>query len=110
MFFIFKDRTTERLANMPLYEYKCTRCGHEFEALQRVKDKPLAMCPKCGGALRKLISPPAIQFKGRGWYITDYAKKSSSPSADKAEARAEPQPGAAREKKSPPKPEPSSAD
>ncbi|HVP90410.1 MAG TPA: FmdB family zinc ribbon protein [Terriglobales bacterium] len=66
---------------MPIHEYKCKRCGHRFEALQKAKDKPLEKCPKCGGPLRKLISSPAIQFKGSGWYITDYAKKSSPAAA-----------------------------
>ena len=72
---------------MPLYEYKCTKCGHEFEALQKAKDKPLEVCPECGGPLRKLISSPAIQFKGNGWYVTDYAKKSSTPAGRPAETK-----------------------
>jgi putative FmdB family regulatory protein len=60
---------------MPLYEYECTACGHRFEAIQKFADAPLETCPKCGGAVRKLQSAPAFQFKGTGWYITDYAKK-----------------------------------
>ena len=63
---------------MPLYEYECTACGHRFEAIQKFADAPLETCPKCGGALRKLQSAPAFQFKGSGWYITDYAKKDAS--------------------------------
>lgn len=62
---------------MPIYEYECRECGERTEVLQNAKDKPPACCPKCGGAVVKIISPPAIQFKGQGWYITDYAKKSS---------------------------------
>jgi putative FmdB family regulatory protein len=62
---------------MPLYEYHCDTCGHRFEAIQKFSDAPLDTCPKCGAALRKLQSAPAIQFKGAGWYITDYAKKES---------------------------------
>ncbi len=62
---------------MPLYEYQCDSCGHRFEAIQKFSDAPLDTCPKCGAALRKLQSAPAIQFKGAGWYITDYAKKDS---------------------------------
>jgi putative FmdB family regulatory protein len=62
---------------MPLYEYQCDTCGHRFEAIQKFSDAPLDTCPKCGAGVRKLQSAPAIQFKGAGWYITDYAKKDS---------------------------------
>jgi putative FmdB family regulatory protein len=62
---------------MPLYEYQCEACAHRFERIQKFSDPPIETCPTCGGAVRKLISSPAIQFKGSGWYITDYAKKSS---------------------------------
>jgi putative FmdB family regulatory protein len=62
---------------MPLYEYECTACGNRFEAIQKFSDPPLETCPKCGGAVRKMQSAPAFQFKGSGWYITDYAKKDS---------------------------------
>lgn len=60
---------------MPLYEFKCLRCGASFEVLQKVNDSPLKKCLKCGGNLEKVIYPPAIQFKGNGWYVTDYALK-----------------------------------
>lgn len=60
---------------MPLYEYQCDSCRHRFEAIQKFSDPPLSACPKCGAALRKLQSAPAFQFKGDGWYVTDYAKK-----------------------------------
>ena len=64
---------------MPLYEYECEACNHRFERIQKFSDPLVETCPKCGkGPVRKLISSPAIQFKGSGWYITDYAKKSSS--------------------------------
>ena len=65
---------------MPLYEYQCDSCQNRFEKIQKsYNDPPLETCPKCGkGPVRKLISSPAIQFKGTGWYITDYAKKSSA--------------------------------
>jgi putative FmdB family regulatory protein len=66
---------------MPLYEYECDNCGHRFEVIQKFSDDPLTACPKCEGAVRKLLSSPAIQFKGSGWYITDYAKKNSAGSA-----------------------------
>src|SRR5687768_4856935 len=67
---------------MPLYEYQCDACSNRFERIQRFSDPPVDVCPACGGAVRKLLSSPAIQFKGSGWYITDYAKKSSSKSDD----------------------------
>jgi putative FmdB family regulatory protein len=63
---------------MPLYEYECESCHHRFEKIQKFSDPPEEVCPKCGGRVRKLLSSPAIQFKGSGWYITDYARKSSS--------------------------------
>jgi len=69
---------------MPLYEYECTKCGCRTEARQKVGDPLLTKCKKCGGSLRKLISSSAIQFKGSGWYITDYAKKSSPHEEPKA--------------------------
>lgn len=63
---------------MPLYEYQCDNCAHRFEVIQKFSDAPVEVCPKCGGPVKKLLSSPAIQFKGTGWYITDYAKKSDS--------------------------------
>ncbi|HEY3579102.1 MAG TPA: FmdB family zinc ribbon protein [Pyrinomonadaceae bacterium] len=60
---------------MPIYEYECRKCKAHTEAFQKVSDKPLTKCPKCGGRLEKRISAPAIQFKGSGWYVTDYAGK-----------------------------------
>jgi putative FmdB family regulatory protein len=63
---------------MPLYEYQCEQCGNRFERIQKFSDPPADTCPKCGGPVKKLLSSPAIQFKGSGWYITDYAKKSST--------------------------------
>jgi putative FmdB family regulatory protein len=62
---------------MPLYEYRCDACGHTFEVIQKFSDAPIAVCPVCGGAVQKLMSSPAIHFKGSGWYVTDYAKKDS---------------------------------
>lgn len=60
---------------MPIYEYQCQSCGERHEVLQRMSDPPLETCEDCGGPVRKLISAPAFQFKGSGWYVTDYAKK-----------------------------------
>ena len=62
---------------MPLYEYECTECGERTELIQRMADPPLADCPKCGKPVRKLLSAPSFQFKGSGWYVTDYAGKTS---------------------------------
>ncbi|MFQ5351384.1 MAG: FmdB family zinc ribbon protein [Thermoanaerobaculia bacterium] len=69
---------------MPLYEYECTECGHRTELLQRHGDPPLDRCRECGGTVRKLFSAPAVQFKGTGWYVTDYAGKGKKPDAAKA--------------------------
>jgi putative FmdB family regulatory protein len=62
---------------MPIYEYRCKKCAKETEVLVRPPKKPPTRCRECGGRLEKLISSPAIQFKGEGWYITDYARKGS---------------------------------
>ncbi len=70
---------------MPLYEYQCKRCGHRFEKLRKFSDKLLKKCPECGGVLEQLVSAPALQFKGSGWYVTDYAKKSSAAHASSSE-------------------------
>ena len=70
---------------MPLYEYRCDACGRRFEKIQKFSDPPLETCELCGqGPVHKLMSSPAIQFTGSGWYITDYAKKGSSTSAEGA--------------------------
>jgi putative FmdB family regulatory protein len=70
---------------MPLYEYQCESCKKRFERIQKFSDPPVEVCPDCGkGPVRKLLSSPAIQFKGSGFYITDYAKKSSSEAGSKS--------------------------
>ncbi|MFN7992347.1 MAG: FmdB family zinc ribbon protein [Bryobacteraceae bacterium] len=71
---------------MPMYEYKCASCGTVFEVIQKFSDQPLREHPGCGGVVERLISAPALQFKGTGWYVTDYGKNGSSHSekADKA--------------------------
>jgi putative FmdB family regulatory protein len=63
---------------MPLYEYKCNQCGSVFERIQKFSDEPLLTHDNCGGAVERLVSAPALQFKGSGWYITDYAKSGSN--------------------------------
>ena len=71
---------------VPLYEYECGACGHRFEKIRKYSDPPVKKCPKCKGTVRKLASAPAIQFKGAGWYITDYARK-STPGKDEKEEK-----------------------
>jgi putative FmdB family regulatory protein len=74
---------------MPLYEYICEACGHQFEVIQKFSDPPLEKCPKCGAPVRKLQSAPAFQFKGSGWYITDYARKDQAPASKSEGATAD---------------------
>jgi putative FmdB family regulatory protein len=75
---------------MPLYEYQCDKCGDVFETMQRFSDEPLKVHDACGGPVHRLLSAPALQFKGSGWYITDYAKNASNgkPGAANGEATA----------------------
>jgi putative FmdB family regulatory protein len=70
---------------MPTYEYVCKQCGHLFEIVQSMRDEPLTECPECGGELRKVFAPPAISFKGSGFYATDHGKKATKPAGDKGE-------------------------
>lgn len=85
---------------MPLYEYQCRKCKHKFEKIQKFSDKPIRKCPECGGPVEKLTSLSAVQFKGSGWYKTDYASRPSSPAdsasgdAGAAASGAEPKPEA----------------
>ncbi len=67
---------------MPLYEYQCEKCGHRFEKIQKFSDKMVKKCPECGGRVEQMISAPAVQFKGSGWYVTDYANKSNAPASE----------------------------
>ncbi len=72
---------------MPIYEYNCARCSEKTEVIQRVGERPLRVCPHCGGKLKKAFSAPAIQFKGSGWYVTDYARaKKEETHASKGES------------------------
>ena len=90
---------------MPLYDYRCSKCGETFEVLQKFSDEPLKTHEECGGSVERLISPPALQFKGTGWYITDYAKGgTSSPSSNstkesKSESSSESKPASKSESK-----------
>ena len=70
---------------MPIYEYECESCDERFELMQKFSDKPVRKCPKCGGAVHKVLSAPALLFKGSGWYVTDYANPARK-KAQKADA------------------------
>jgi putative FmdB family regulatory protein len=72
---------------MPIYEYRCEKCGNQIEIIQKFSDKPLKSCPSCKGKLAKLISQTAFQLKGSGWYVTDYARKSESKSEKPSEPK-----------------------
>ena len=83
---------------MPIYEYRCKKCNNKIEVLQKLNDKPPTRCKKCGGRLEKMVSSSAIQFKGEGWYVTDYARKGSV--AEKVEKDlASPEPAAKKDDK-----------
>jgi putative FmdB family regulatory protein len=84
---------------MPIYEYRCEACGRRFEKLQKLSDPPCKKCPTCGGALRKVICSPAIQFKGTGFYITDYAKKSAPEPERKGDSAGEAKSGGKADEK-----------
>src|SRR5580693_4086182 len=71
---------------MPLYEFQCKQCGHQFEKIQSFSAPDEKECPVCKGELERLISAPAIQFKGAGWYVNDYAGKGAKPAANSAES------------------------
>ncbi|MGC9949679.1 MAG: zinc ribbon domain-containing protein [Bryobacteraceae bacterium] len=74
---------------MPLYEYKCAKCGDVFELIQKFSDEPLHEHPGCGGAVEKLVSVSALQFKGSGWYVNDYGKNGSGGSGGKEKSKTE---------------------
>lgn len=69
---------------MPNYEYLCKKCGHRFEQIRKFSDKQLRKCPECGGVIEQVISAPAVQFKGSGWYVNDYPKKGAGSAASSA--------------------------
>jgi putative FmdB family regulatory protein len=86
---------------MPLYEYECFLCHRRFERIQRVSDAPVSECPSCGGAVRRLLGVPALQFKGSGFYITDYGKGSGGGSSRSHETSKEESKPAAESKETP---------
>lgn len=71
---------------MPIYEYQCKDCGDRIEEMQKMSDPRLTTCKECGGELKKLVSAPAVQFKGEGWYVTDYADKGKKKDAEKGKS------------------------
>lgn len=71
---------------MPLYEYQCKKCKHKFEKIQKFSDRPIRKCPECGGPVEKIQHAPAVQFKGTGWYVTDYGGKGEKTEKSKSEA------------------------
>jgi putative FmdB family regulatory protein len=83
---------------MPIYEYVCGSCGKKTEVLARITDAPLKICPHCGGKLKRAISAPAIQFKGSGWYVTDYARARQEEKASAGESAEKGEKGEAGEK------------
>ena len=87
---------------MPIYEYKCRGCGEIFEVIQKFSDEPLTVHEACGGKIERLLSPSAFQFKGTGWYVTDYARNSKSPGGanGKSETKTEAAPESKTEAKS----------
>jgi putative FmdB family regulatory protein len=100
---------------MPLYEYRCDRCGQTFEVKQKFSDQPLTQHEGCGGSVERLLSPPALQFKGSGWYVTDYgkngggaSKSDSTPKPEKPDKKTETKTESKSESKSESKPTSSS--
>jgi putative FmdB family regulatory protein len=73
---------------LPLYEYQCKKCHSLTERIQKFSDPPLTVCPHCGGELEQLLSAPAVQFKGSGWYVTDYARKAAPTSTSSGDGAA----------------------
>jgi putative FmdB family regulatory protein len=78
------------MKTLPLYPYRCTQCGYQFEKIQRFNAKPEKTCPQCGGKLERPLTAPGLQFKGSGWYVNDYAGKSSASTAEAAPAKTKP--------------------
>ena len=89
---------------MPLYEYECFVCGHRFERIRRVADASAMTCPQCEGKVRRLLSAPALQFKGSGWYVTDYGKGNAGRSTALAKPEDSPSPPPKAEKPAKPSP------
>lgn len=87
---------------MPIYEYRCEHCGHEFNRKQRFDEEPVATCPRCGKRPRRLLSRPAIVFKGSGWHVTDYRKSTEGAKGEGSSGAAKESPSSDTAKKDPP--------
>ncbi|HEY2234021.1 MAG TPA: zinc ribbon domain-containing protein [Candidatus Angelobacter sp.] len=72
---------------MPLYEYQCKKCKHKFEKIQKFSDRPIKKCPECGSPVEKIMHAPNVQFKGTGWYVTDYGGKSDKSKSDSGQEK-----------------------
>jgi len=87
--------------SMPLYEYECKKCHHRFERIVKYSDLPMKKCPDCGGPVEQTITAPAVQFKGSGWYVTDYAKKSpATATSSNGDSKSKDEAAAKKEEKS----------
>jgi putative FmdB family regulatory protein len=95
---------------LPLYEYKCEKCGHTFEKIESLSASTTKKCPKCGGKAGRQIAAPAIQFKGSGWYVTDYAGKGTSTSSSEGSGDAAPAKPAEKSDSKPAESKPSASD
>jgi putative FmdB family regulatory protein len=85
---------------MPLYEYECKKCHHRFERIQKYSDPHVKQCPDCRGPVEQVISAPAVQFKGSGWYVTDYARKPAASASSNGESASKGDSGSKKEEKS----------
>jgi putative FmdB family regulatory protein len=86
---------------MPLYQYKCEKCGNLFEVMQKFSDEPVKTHENCGGSVHRLLSAPALLFKGSGWYVNDYAKKGANKSDSNANGQSKSEPSASKSENSP---------
>jgi putative FmdB family regulatory protein len=86
---------------MPLYEYKCEKCGNLFEVMQKFSDEPVKTHQNCGGSVHRLLSAPALQFKGSGWYVNDYAKSGSTKSGNDANGQSKSEKSASKSDSAP---------
>jgi putative FmdB family regulatory protein len=105
----YNDLPNGQEVTLPLYEYQCEQCGSRIEKIQKFSDPPLATCERCGGDLTRLLSAPAIQFKGSGWYVTDYARKSNGGETGKSDGASSTKPSASESSSSSSKPSDSKA-
>jgi len=84
---------------MPIYEYSCEKCRKHHEIMQKITEKPLTICPNCGGKMKKMISNTSFVLKGAGWYVTDYAGKGKKEAKESGEKKEKPEASAKKESK-----------